>query len=73
MIEWKKLDLHIRSSESLTNFKSKILKLKRPSENSNFPCNNPKRIQLVTRLRPGLSYLRGHKFKHNFQDTLNPI
>ena len=30
-------------------------------------------LQLLTRLRLGLSHLREHKFKHNFQDTLNPI
>ena len=73
MTEWNKLDLNIRNSESLISFKSKVLKFIRPSENSVFLCNNPKRIQLLTRLRPGLSYLRDHKFKHNFLDTLNPI
>ena len=35
-----------------------------------FLCNNPKGIQLLTRLRLGLSQIRDHKFKHN---TLNPI
>ena len=30
-------------------------------------------IKFLTRLRLGLSHLREHKFKHNFQDTLNPI
>ena len=30
-------------------------------------------MQLLTRLRLRLSHLREHKFKHNFQDTLNPI
>ena len=73
MIEWNKLDSNIRNSESLISFKSKVLKFIRPSENSVFLCNNPKGIQLLTRLRPGLSHLRDHKFKHNFQDTLNPI
>ena len=70
VIEWSKLNLNIRNSESLTSFKSKVLKFIRPSENSIFLCNNPKRIQLLTRLRLGLSHLRDHKFKHNFQDTL---
>ena len=27
----------------------------------------------VTKLRVGFSHLREHKFKHSFQDTLNPI
>ena len=29
--------------------------------------------KLITRLRLRLSHLRFHKFKHSFQDTLNPI
>ena len=73
VIEWNKLDLDIRNSVNLISFKSKVLKFIRPSENSIFLCNNPKGIQLLTRLRLGLSHLREHKFKHNFQDTLNPI
>ena len=36
-----------------------------------FFSNNPKGIQLLTRLRYGLIHLRKNKFKHNFQDTLN--
>ena len=69
----EKLDLDIRNSESLTSFKGNILKFIRRSKNSVFLCNNPKGIQLLTKLRLGLSHLREHKFKHNFQDTLNPI
>ena len=30
-------------------------------------------IKLVTRLCLGLSHLQEHKFKHSFQDTLNPL
>ena len=32
----------------------------------------PDSLKLITRLRLGLSHLRFLKFKHNFQDTLNP-
>ena len=67
------INLNIRNSKSLTSFKRKVLKFIRPSESSIFLCNNPKGIQLLTRLRLGLSHLRDHKFKHNFQDTHNPI
>ena len=28
---------------------------------------------MITRLQLGLSHLRDHKFKHSFQDCLNPI
>ena len=30
-------------------------------------------IKLINRLRLGFSHLREHKFKHNFQGTLNPL
>ena len=73
MIEWNKLDLNIRNSESLTSFKSNVLKFIPFSKSRIFLCNNPKGIQLLIRLRLGSSQLRDHKFKHNFQDTVNPI
>ena len=72
-IEWNKIDKNIRKSESLNIFKKSILELIRPSQNRVYTCHNPKGIKLLTRLRVGLSHLREHKFKHSFQDTLNPI
>ena len=30
-------------------------------------------LKFVTRLRLGLSHLREHKFKHSFQDSINPL
>ena len=39
--------------------------------NSIYNCHNSRGIRLITRLRHGLSHLRSHKFKHDFQDTLN--
>ena len=50
-----------------------LLKFIKPSSNSLFNCHSLKRIKLITRLRLDLSHLRKHKFRHNFQDTLNPI
>ena len=44
-----------------------------PSQNTGYNYHNPKGIKLLTRLRVGISYLREQKFKHCFQDTLNPI
>ena len=45
----------------------------RPSKNSTFHCHCPDGLKLISRLRLGSSHLWFHKFKHNFQDTLNPI
>ena len=71
--EWNKLDPGIRNSESLTIFRKNILHFIRPTPNSIYNCHNPKGVKLITRLRLGLSHLRGHKFKHNFEDSINPI
>ena len=38
-----------------------------------FSIHNPLGIKLLTRLRLGLSHLHEHKFRHYFQDTLNPL
>ena len=73
IMEWNNLDSNIRNSESLALFKKRILAFIRPSANSNFYCLNSNGLKLITRLRLGLSHLRFHKFKHSFQDTLNPI
>ena len=69
--EWNKLDSDIRNLNSLSLFKSRILKFIRPNPNSIFNCHNPKAIKYLS--GPGLSHLREQKFKHSFQDTLNPI
>ena len=44
----------------------------RPSLNSIFNIYNPYGIKLLTRLRLGLSHLNEHKFKHGFNDIINP-
>ena len=66
-------DKNIRKSEGLNILKKNILKIIRPSQNRVYNRHNPKGIKLLIRLRVGLSHLCEHKFKHSFQDTLNPI
>ena len=65
--------MKIRNSKTFSAFKKSTLKFIKPSSNSIFNCNSSKGIKLVTRLRLGLSHLREHKFRHNFQDTLKTI
>ena len=72
-IEWNNFDQDLRNSESYALFRSSILKFIRPPPNSFYGCRNIIGIKLVSRLRLGLSYLREHKFKHSFQDMLNPL
>ena len=54
-------------------WKKRILSFIRPSPDSTFNCHNLRGIKLLSRLRLGLSHLREHKFKHSFQDSLNPF
>ena len=68
VIEWNNL----RSAGAILSVFKKN-KFIRPSPNSVFNCHNCKGIKYLTRLRLGLSHLREHKFKHSFQDTLNPF
>ena len=37
------------------------------------PIHDPLGIKLLKRLRVGLSHLNEHRFRHNFQDCLNPL
>ena len=73
LIEWNNLAINIRNSESYAIFKKSILRFIRPSENPISSCHNSGGIKLITRVRLGFSHLREHKFRHNLQDTLNPI
>ena len=50
-----------------------LLKYVRPVANSVFEINNPYGLKLLTRLRLGLSHLRYHKLRHNFQECIYPI
>ena len=70
--ELDKLDLNIRNSASLNAFKKKLLNFIRPGANSIFDILNTLGIKFLTRLRLGLDHLHEDKFKHCFQDTLNP-
>ena len=72
-IEWNKLDPEIQNASSLNIFKNNILKFIRPTANNILGCYNLTGIKYLTRLRLGLSHLHEHKFKNNFQDTLNPF
>ena len=71
--EWNNLDVHIRKFKSISIFKGNILKFMQSKPNNVYYCHNHKGIKLLTRLSLGFSHLREHKFKHSFQDCLNPL
>ena len=59
--------------KSLSNFKRGILQFVRPSLNNTYNSFSNKKIKHISRLHLGLSHLCGHKFKHNFLASHNPI
>ena len=63
--EWNNLDNIIKSSESYTMFRKKMLNLIRPKCNDTYGIHNTTGLKLLTRLRLGLSHLNDHKFNHN--------
>ena len=73
VIEWNKLDNDIQHLELVSAFKKQILQFIRPRPNSTFNMHNHHGIKVLTRLRVGLSHLHEHKFRHNFQDSLDPF
>ena len=73
IVEWNKLDVTVRNAKSFLIFKNLSLKIGRPIQNSIFKIHDPLGIKLLTRQTVGLSHLNEHRFRHNFQDCLNPL
>ena len=71
--EWNKLDCYIKNVELFKFFKKPLLSFIRSMPNSNYHIDNSLGVKYITRLRTGFSYLKEHKFKHNFQDSVDPI
>ena len=71
--EWNKLDSYIRNADSFEVFKKRILEFVRPLPKSIYNIHNPLGIKYLTRLRIGFSHLKEHKFRHNFQDSIDPM
>ena len=69
--EWNKLDTSICQAPSYSVFRKALLDFILPTANNTFGTNDVSSLKSLTRFRFSFSHLREHKFKHNFQDTLN--
>ena len=65
---WNNIGPELRGAQSLSIFKTNILKIIRPAKNAIFDIFNPC-IKWIFQLRVGLSPLKSHKMRHNFADT----
>ena len=71
--DWFNLYLNIRNSESISIFKNKLFSFIHPVQTNIYNILDPKGLSFLTCLRLGLSHLNEHRFRHNFQDCLNPL
>ena len=71
--EWSKLNDKIRNIESVNKFKVTILNFIRPKANSVLDTHDTNGIKLLSRLRLNCSHLSENKFRHNFNDRVDPM
>ena len=71
--DWFDLNDNITASESISIFKNKLLSIIRPVQKSVFNIFDPQGLKLLTRLRLGFSHLNEHRFRHNFENCINPL
>ena len=68
---WNKLDPDIQKSSPLEKYKRALMKFIRRTSANVYKIHNLLGLKLLTRLRLDLSHLREHKFRHNFNDTID--
>ena len=73
ILEWNKLDMQIKRSESFLSFENSLLNIDRPTAKPTYNLHNSIGLKYLTRLRLGLNYFKEHKFKQDFQDCVNPL
>ena len=71
--EFNKLPHSISHQVSFQSFRKILSKSIRPVPNSLFDACDPHGVKLLTRLRVGLSHLKEQKFRHGFNDTVDPF
>ena len=68
---WNNMGIDFCSTPSLGKFKNDVFKLVRPVSKSVFGVHDPLGVPYLFQLRVGLSPLKHHKKRHDFQDTPN--
>ena len=71
--ECENLSEELRKIDSIKTFRLSILNFVRSKENFVLAFHDINGLKLLTRLRLNFSHLNEHKFRHNFNDTINPM
>ena len=72
LFEWNLLEEDARHSQTIDEFKRKLLAKIRPGKNSTFAVSDTHGVKCLTKLRVRFSPLNEHRFWHNFE-ALSPI
>ena len=67
------MDPDVRNVDTYSLFHKNLLAFIRSIENSIYTVYDPLGIKILHRLRLGFNQLRKHKFRHKFEDTVNPL
>ena len=70
---WFSLDDSIRNTETISIVKNRLLSFVHPVQNNIFNIFNSVELKFLSRLRLGFSHLNEHRFRHIFQDCMNPL
>ena len=65
--KWNLLDISIRNSPALSQFKHNLIQIIRPPKRSTFGIHDVEGLKFLTRLRVKFSDLREHRLRHNFR------
>ena len=71
--DWFNLDDNTKKSESISIFKNRILSFIRPIQSKFYNIFDPTGLKYLIRLRLEFSHLNEHRFRHNFQECINPL
>ena len=71
--EWNQLNDDFKKIALIQKFKKTLIRFIRTKENSVFGVSDLYGIKVPTRLELNISHLNEHKFKHNLNDTINPM
>ena len=72
LYEWNNLDQDIKTSQSISEFKRKLLAIIRPTKKSYYDIFDIEGVKKLTKLRVNFSALNGHRYTHNFESS-SPI
>ena len=71
--ERNKLHLQLHNAKFFKKFRNTLVKFERPSRDLIYRIHHLLRMKLLTRWRLGLSHFNDHRFKHNFENCINPL